>query len=139
MVTPWDFGTEDVDDAIDFVIHHGAEDRGQTVSYSRVFEAASLPPPQELHQGGESQLVTGFMEHFHHRCVERSLPPLDALVVHVASTREGRPGGGYFRVNGFKDPFGERASAEQVMAAYAFWEAQVNECRRWGSLHRRDS
>lgn len=139
MATSWDFTTDDVDDAIDFVIHNGAEDRGQTLSYSRVFEAAGLPPPQELHQGGESQLVTAFMEQFHHRCAQRSLPPLDSLVVHVASSREGRPGGGYFRVNGFRDPFGERATAEQVIAAYNFWEGQVEECRRWGTQHRRES
>jgi hypothetical protein len=49
---------EDVDAAIDFVIRNGAQDRGQTISYSRVFEAAGLPPPQDLHFGGESQLVS---------------------------------------------------------------------------------
>jgi hypothetical protein len=66
---------------------NGAEDRGQTVNYSRVFEAAGLPPPQELHQGGDSQYVTAFMEGLHNRCLERNLPPLDALVVHVKANR----------------------------------------------------
>jgi hypothetical protein len=132
-----DITEEQVDAAIDYTIRNGAEDRGQTVSYSRVFEAAGLPPPQELHQGGDSQIVTAVMERFHFRCRARELPPLDALVVHVAGAREGKPGGGYFRVNGFKDPFGERATAEQVMAAYAFWEEQVRDCRRWGDDHRR--
>ena len=92
-----DVAVEDVDTAIDFVIRSGAEDRGQTISYSRVFEAAGLPPPQDLHFGGESQLVTLFMERFHFRCKERALPPLDSLVVHVAGKRTGFPGSGYFR------------------------------------------
>lgn len=77
------------------------------------------------------------MERFHNRCRERSLPPLDALVVHVAGAREGKPGGGYFRVNGYKDPFSERATAEELVAAHAFWEAEVDRCRRWGDDHRR--
>lgn len=135
----WDFTDEDVDEAIDFAIRNGAEDRGQTVSYSRLFEAAGLPPPQDLHQGGDSQVVTAFMERFHFRCLERTLPPLDSLIVHVADNREGKPGSGYFRVNGHKDPFGDRAGAEAVMAAFAFWEAQVEQCRRWGDRHRRGS
>lgn len=131
------YNEHDIDTAIDFVIDNAAVDRAQTVSYSRVFEAAGLPAPQELHQGGESQLVTAVMERFHTRCSDRVLPPLDSLVVHVAGAREGKPGAGYFRVNGFKDPFGERASAEQTVAAFRFWEQQVTECRRWGDQHRR--
>jgi hypothetical protein len=77
------------------------------------------------------------MERFHYRCRERGLPPLDALVVHVAGTREGRPGSGYFRVNGHKDPFGERASAEKVMQAFTFWEGELQRCRTWGDRRRR--
>jgi hypothetical protein len=52
-----DVAADDVDAAIDFVIRNGAEGRGQTISYSRVFQAAGLPPPQDLHFGGESHLV----------------------------------------------------------------------------------
>ncbi len=108
-----DVTDEQVDAATDYVIDNGAIDRGQTISYTRVFAAAGLPAPQDLHQGGESQLVTRLMERFHYRCRERGLPPLDALVVHVAGTRQGKPGSGYFRVNGHRDPFGERATARR--------------------------
>lgn len=132
-----DLPVEQIDAAVDFVIVNGAEDRAQTISYSRVFEAAGLPPPQDLHFGGESQVVTQFMERFHFRCRERALPPLDALVVHVAGQRTGFPGAGYFRVNGHKDPLGERATAEQQVQATAFWEAQKKHCREWGDRHRR--
>lgn len=131
------FTAEQVDVALDFVVQNGAEDRGQTVSYSRVFEAAGLPSPQNLHLGGESELVTSFMERFHYRCTERGLPSLDALVVHVAGPREGFPGRGYFRVNGHVDPLAERAKAEDQVAATLFWEGQRNECRKWGTRSRR--
>lgn len=137
MAGQQDFTDEDVDSAIDFTIRNGADDRAQTLSYSRVFEAAGLPPPQDLHQGGDSDLVTAFMKRFHDRCRERDLPPLDSLVVHVAGMRVGKPGVGYFRVNGHRDPYGERATAEQVMSAQKFWEEQVSECRRWGDAQRR--
>ncbi len=69
----------------------GAKDRGQTVSYSRVFEAAGLPAPQLLHQGSESHLVTEFMKAFHDRCHVQGLPPLDSLVfTSPASVKTGR-------------------------------------------------
>lgn len=133
------FDDEQVDAAIDFVINGHAVDRAQTVRYTAVFEAAGLPAPQDLHMGGDSDVVTAFMKAFHDRCVERGLPPLDALVVHVAGQREGRPGGGYFRVNGHVDPFAERggASAEDVVAAHSFWEAQKEDVRAWGVQRRR--
>lgn len=137
MSSRWHFTDAEVDDAIEYVIENGAADRAQTVNYSRVFEAAGLPAPQELHQGGDSQLVTALMERFHFRCRERGLPPLDALVVHVAGVREGKPGAGYFRVNGYKDPFGDRASAEEMVAGYAHWEREVSQCKRWGDEYRR--
>jgi hypothetical protein len=126
-----------VDAAIDFVAFNGAEDRAQTVSYSRVFEAAGLPAPQDLHFGGESHLVSQVMERFHFRCVERGLPPLDALVVHVAGQRMGFPGAGYFRVNSLKDPLGERASASDQVRATAYREEQKRACKDWGDRHRR--
>lgn len=133
------FTTEDVDRAIDFVIQSRAIDRAQTVRYTAVFEAAGLPPPQELHLGGDSDAVTVFMRSFHDRCLARELPPLDSLVVHVAGSREGRPGPGYFRVNGQVDPFAEHsiASAEQLIAAHAFWEAQRDVVKAWGIQRRR--
>lgn len=133
------FTVDQVDAAIDFVINGHAIDRAQTVRYTAVFEAAGLPPPQDLHLGGDSDMVTAFMKAFHDRCIERSLPPLDSLVVHVAGGREGRPGAGYFRVNGHVDPFAERvtASAEAVVAAHAFWEAQVELVKAWGVRQRR--
>lgn len=107
--------------------------------YTAVFEAAGLPPPQELHQGGDSDAVTAFMKSFHDRCLERRLPPLDSLVVHVAGSREGRPGAGYFRVNGHVDPFAERssASAEKVIAAHQCWEEQRERVKAWGIERRR--
>jgi hypothetical protein len=132
-----DVTDEQVDAAIDFVVFNGAEDRAQTVSYSRVFEAAGLPPPQDLHFGGESHLVTQVMERFHFRCIERGLPPLDALVVHVAGQRSGFPGAGYFRVNGFKDPLGDRVNAAEQARATIYWEEQKRSCKDWGDRHRR--
>jgi hypothetical protein len=66
-------------------------------------QTASAPAPAHLRyyharrwrrsprQGGDSYLVSRFMEAFHRRCAERDLPPLDALVVHVAGTRKGSP------------------------------------------------
>jgi hypothetical protein len=135
--TTHDFTLDEVDAAIDFVVANGAEDRGQTLSYSRVFEAAGLPSPQNLHFGGESHLVTTFMEKFHYRCTERSLPPLDSLVVHVGGPREGFPGAGYFRVNRRADPLGERTRAEDQVAAPRFWQAERDECKAWGTRNRR--
>jgi hypothetical protein len=105
------FTDDQVDRAIDFVISGPAIDRARTVRYTAVFEAAGLAAPQDLQRGGDSDTVTAFMKRFHDRCVERGLPPLDALVVHVAGAREGRPGGGCFRVNGHVDPFAEQSSA----------------------------
>jgi hypothetical protein len=137
MAQRHDFTDDNVDAAIDFIIENGAEDRGQTISYSRVFEAADLPPPQDLHFGGESQLVTLFMERLHFRCRERTLPPLDALVVHVAGERTGFPGAGYFRVNGQADPLNQRTPATRQVHATVFWDAQKKECRDWGDRSRR--
>lgn len=133
------FTDQQVDTAIDFVIDTRAIDRSQTVRYTAVFEAAGLEPPQELHRGGDSDVVTAFMKAFHNRCVARELPPLDSLVVHVAGGREGTPGAGYFRVNGHVDPFGERStgSAEEVVEAHAFWAAQQQEVKAWGDRRRR--
>ena len=131
------FSVEQVDAAIDLVIE-SAMDRGQTVSYTRVFEAGGLAAPQVLHHGGDSQLVNTFMKAFHDRCRERGLPPLDSLVVHVAGPREGKPGGGYFKVNGLPDAFSERTPPERMLQAYAFWEKEVAECRRWGTEARRE-
>ncbi|MEW2383072.1 hypothetical protein AB0873_13440 [Micromonospora sp. NPDC047707] len=119
------------------MISNGAEDRGQTISYSRVFEAASLPNPHNLHESGESHRVTEFMAAFHHRCKERQLPPLDALVVHVAGPRAGFPGAGYFRVNQKPDPRGGRIAPEAQIAGAHFWQTQLEECRRWGVRSRR--
>src|SRR5258708_28647560 len=131
-----DVAVEDVDAAIDFVIRNGAQDRGQAISYSRVFEAAGLPPPQDLHFGGQSQLVTLFMERFHFRCMERDLPPLDSLVVHVAGQRTSFPGSGYFRINKQVDPLSERATAAQQARPTTFWEVQKIESTDGGGRSR---
>ena len=127
-----DVAADDVDAAIDFFIRNGAEDRGKTISYSRVFEAAGLPPPRDLHFGGESHLVTLFMERFHFRCLDQGLPPLDSLVVHVTGQRTGFPGSGHFRVDKQTDPSRGRATAAQQAQATSFWEAQIEECRYCG-------
>jgi hypothetical protein len=49
--------TEQVDAAIDFVIENAAIDRAQTVSYTRVFAAAGLPHPQDLHRGADNSIL----------------------------------------------------------------------------------
>lgn len=131
------FTPEQVDAAIDFVVDHGAIDRAQTIRYTAVFDAAGLPHPQDLHLGGDSDVVTRFMEAFHYRCSERGLPQLDALVVHVAGLREGLPGAGYFRVNGFKDPRSLRTSPEDAVRATQHWEAEVDQVKQWGVRRRR--
>jgi hypothetical protein len=130
------FTVAQVDDAIDLLVD-SAKDRGQTISYTRVFAAGGLPEPQLLHQGQESHLVTDFMKAVHDRCVQRYLPPLDALVVHVAGRRQNWPGGGYFTVNGLADPMKERASAEELVVGTRFWEHQKEQCKRWGLEARR--
>lgn len=137
MPSTHDFDSHQIDAAINFVMENGAEDRAQTLSYSRIFDAAGLPSPQNLHFGGESHLVTAFMERFHYVCKERDLPPLDALVVHVTGPREGFPGAGYFRVNGYADPLAERTKPDDQVAATRFWQAQREECKEWGIRRRR--
>ncbi|MET9225736.1 hypothetical protein [Lentzea sp. NPDC003310] len=127
------FTSEQVDEAIDYVIQNGACNNGSTTTYSLVFAAAGLAAPQELHNGGDSHVVSKFMEAFHHRCVGRGLPPLDALVVHVVGARKGQPGGGYFRINGLPDPFAQRTPPEQVVRAVHFWENQKLSCANWGT------
>jgi hypothetical protein len=134
-----DFTDEQVETAIEFVIRHGARDRGQSVAYSRVFKAAGLPAPQDLHHGGDGHLVTDFMEAFHVTCVRNGLPPLDALVVHVAGPRQGFPGAGFFRVNGEPDPLASKATPEEQVAGTRFWERAKDECRRWGRTDRQRS
>ncbi|MFI5558545.1 hypothetical protein ACIA2T_04635 [Amycolatopsis japonica] len=131
------FTSQQVDAAIDHVIVNGAHNNGSTIHYSLVFAAAGLAAPQELHQGGDSHLVSSFMEAFHWRCEARGLPPLDSLVVHVAGTRRGQPGAGYFRVNKLPDPFSDRTSPEQGVPALQFWQNQQRDCARWGTRHRR--
>jgi hypothetical protein len=132
-----EFTTDQVDTAIDHVIDNGACNNGSTVHYSLVFAAAGLAAPQELHQGGESRVVSDFMEAFHHQCAQRGLPPLDALVVHVAGARKGQPGSGYFRINNLPDPFAQRTPPEQAVEAARFWEQQRRSCATWGTrLHR---
>ncbi|MEV6875294.1 hypothetical protein [Amycolatopsis sp. NPDC051128] len=126
-----EFTTAQVDRAIDHVIDNGACNNGSTIHYSLVFAAAGLAAPQELHNGGDSNLVSKFMEAFHHRCAERDLPPLDALVVHVAGTRKGQPGGGYFRINDLPDPFAQRTPPGQVVRAGRSWEDQKRSCANW--------
>lgn len=133
------FSDEQVNQAIDYVITHCAEDRGKTTSYSLVFAAAGLELPQDLYLDGNSEVVYAFMERFHFRCRERDLPPLDALVVHVTTSLEGRPGGGYFTINRQVNPFSEKSSSPAAMVRAAnFWEAQKQECYEWGVRHRRE-
>lgn len=131
------FDDERVDAAIDYLIDQAAEDRAASRSYSLVFRAAGLEAPQDLYREGAEQVVSKFMEAVHWPCRERGLPPLDALVVHVAGPRENHPGPGYFRVNGLPDPFDTRTSAEAVGPAFAFWKSEAEECRVWGIRNRR--
>ena len=125
-----------VDDAIAFVVEHGAMDRASTISYSRVFGAAGLPAPQDLYQS-DPQSVTTFMRAFHDRCLALSLPPLDALVVRMAGDRQDRPGPGYFAVNGHADPFSGRGDPVTAVKAQEFWEQQQREVEGWGERFRR--
>lgn len=131
------FTPSQVDDAIRHVIEYGAQDRAKTIRYTEVFVAAGMDPPQDLHLGGDGDVVTAFMKAFHDRCREISLPPLDSLVVHVAGVREGHPGKGYFAVNGHIDPFGQSGNADQVTSAFAFWDAEKRTSRTWGDEYRR--
>jgi hypothetical protein len=108
MVEARAFGRDDVERAIDHVIKHGAENNAAKIYYTLVFGEAGLAAPQHLHNGGDSHLVTEFMEAFHRRCAERGLPPLDSLVVHVAGPRRGLPGAGYFRINNQPDRLARR-------------------------------
>lgn len=127
-----EFTRDQVDRAFDHVIDNGACDNGSTIHYSLVFAAAGLAAPQELYNGGDSHLASKFMEAFHHRCVEGELPPLDALIVHVAGTRKGQPGGGYFRINDLPDPFAHRTAPEQVVRAVLLLGGPEAELRKVG-------
>jgi hypothetical protein len=131
------FTLDQVDAAIKHVIDNGACNNGSAIHYSLVFAAAGLAAPQELHHGGDSHTVSTFMEAFHHRCTARDLPPLDALVVHVAGTRKGQPGSGYFRINNLPDPFADRTPVDRVIEAVRYWETQTRECAAWGTRRRR--
>jgi hypothetical protein len=131
-----EFDDTHVEAAIRYV-ERFAEDRAQTVSYTRVFEAAGLPTPQNLHLEGEHSAVGRFMEAFHFRCIDDGLPPLDALVVHVDGDRKGWPGKGYFRVNKLADPLAERGRVEDGLRATQFWNDQKAACERWGKERRR--
>jgi hypothetical protein len=127
------FTNQQVDSAIEYVIWHGAENRGSHVHYTAMFRSAGLPDPQDTSPGE----VSAFMERFHFRCRDRDLPPLDALVVVVAGDRAGSPGTGYFRVNRVPDPARPNATDEDVAHGYAFWTRQKEECARWGHESRR--
>lgn len=133
-----DFTADQVDRAIQFVIEHGAEDRAGTVSYSRLFTAAELPAPQLLHGSDDPESVTRFMKAFHERCIERQLPPLDALVVHVGPPRQDVPGAGYFTVNGWPDPYSKGGTHPHAVESLAHWGQQMEQCRTWGIKRRRD-
>jgi hypothetical protein len=131
------FSDEQLDAAISYVVVHGAMDRAKTIHYSYVFVAAGLEPPQDLHRGGEGDLVTRFMEALHFRCIDRGLPPLDSLVVNVAGPREDKPGSGYFTVNGVGDPFSGTGREEDAIQGLGLWERQMSEVKAWGVLRRR--
>jgi hypothetical protein len=134
------FTDQQVNAAIDYVITNGAEDRGKTISYSLVFIAGEMDLPQDLYYDGYSQVVYAFMQRFHELCIERNLPPLDSLVVNVAGRLEGRPGGGYFTINGLANPFSETRVAKPaaMVKAANFWESQKQQCYDWGVQHRRE-
>lgn len=131
------FTDNDIDAAIDHVARYGAQRGAATVPYTEVFNAASLPAPQQLHQGGDTATVSHFMEAFHFRCIDRGLPPLDSLVVHVTGPRGGVPGSGYFRINDLPDPHGNGTSPEDATASGRFLEQQRHECAVWGDDRRR--
>ena len=61
------FANAEVDAAIEYLIEF-AEDRAQIANYSRVFAAAGLLPPQDLHVAGEKDQVTAFRKAIHDRC-----------------------------------------------------------------------
>lgn len=134
-----DFTQEQVGLAIDHVAERGAENRASPVIYTQVFEAAGMADPQQLHHSGQGQLVTEFMEAFHHRCIARDYPPLDALVINATGERGGLPGIGYFTVNGLPDPLKPSTSEADAIRATAHWEGQKNECKRWGQERRRST
>jgi hypothetical protein len=68
------------------------------------------------------------MERFHFRCIDRNLPPLDALVTQAAGRFKAKPGVGYFRVNQLADPFSEQATSENELIGVQFWQAQRAAC-----------
>src|SRR5271166_3215157 len=131
------FTPTDVDRAIGYVIEHGTISSSQRISYAAVLLAGGLEPPLDLVDGRESLLVTAFMLAFHERCINRSLPPLDALIVHVTGRREGYPGSGYFLVNNQPDPFFGGGDPQAVIDAIEFWDGQRDRVRRWGDAYRR--
>jgi hypothetical protein len=120
-----DFNNEQVEDAI-ALVRDRARERA-TATYTEVFAAAGLPAPNVLHTSEPTE-VTRFMKAFHDTCRDRGNPPLDSLVVHAVGDRRGRPGRGYFKVNGWPDPFAEGTSAEQMVASVRHWEQERDTC-----------
>lgn len=77
------------------------------------------------------------MKAFHDRCVERALPPLDSLVLHVAGPRQNLAGPGYFRVNDVPDAGNVTIAASDVARGAQLWQEQKSACTAWRIENRR--
>ena len=122
------FTEENIESAISYVRDHCSD---RTITYTELFDAASLPSPRWYFDNGFRSVITEFMEAFHFACARGGLPPFDAFVVTARGERANYPGIGYFSVNGLSDPLADRTSYPKVKAALAFHDSQLKQIRAW--------
>lgn len=124
------FKNENVMLAIEYSKDHCSQTH---ITYTELFAAAGLNSPRWYHENGGQTVISDFMEQFHAECIKLELPPFDSFVVNESGERAGYPGIGYFKINGLKDPFGDRTKAEDSKFAISFQINEREEIARWCS------
>jgi len=122
------FTEENVEAAISYAIDHCHE---PAITYTELFDAASLHPPRWYFDNGFRSVITEFMEALHFACARKGLPPFDAFIVTAGGERANYPGVGYFSVNGLSDPLNDRTTYPKAKTALAFHDSQLKQIRSW--------
>lgn len=119
---------KNIESAISYAVQNSSR---ESITYTELFEAAGLKPPQWYFEEGFRSVITDFMEAFHFACACAELPPFDAFVVNASGDRANYPGIGYFTVNGLIDPLDEHTSISKAKTAILFREEQLQQIRTW--------
>lgn len=114
---------------VDVFLKQKAIDGTSTATYSELYRAVGLPPPDLLHTE-DPGFADAFMGSVLHYCRSNQLPPLDALVV---TRHDGEPGEGYYKEWARITKRSLRTQTERS----DFWHVQVQECFDWGQEQRR--